>query len=47
MFRGAAMGEALRIVYRTISGFMTHKAGLTQGQPQCGAITLIQRLAAH
>jgi hypothetical protein len=25
----AAMGEALRIVYRATSGFLVHKAGLT------------------
>jgi hypothetical protein len=39
----AAMGEALRIVYRTISGFMIHKAGLTRSTGQCGAVTLVQR----
>ena len=38
------MGEALRIVYRAISGFVIRKAGLTRGQAQCGAVTLIQPL---
>jgi hypothetical protein len=42
----AATGEALRIVYRTINGFMIRKAGLTQGQAQCGAVTLIQRFSS-
>jgi ribosomal protein S27E len=37
----AAMGEALRIVYRTISGFLIRKAGLTRNTGQCGAVTLI------
>jgi hypothetical protein len=41
-----AMGEALRIVYRVISGFMICKAGLTRGQAQCGAVTLIQRFGS-
>jgi Putative transposase len=40
------MGEALRIVYRTIGGFMVRKAGLTQGKAQCGAVTLIQRFGS-
>jgi hypothetical protein len=40
------MGEALRIVYRAISGFMIRKAGLTRGQAQCGAVTLIQRFGS-
>jgi hypothetical protein len=42
----AAMGEALRIVYRAISGFMIRKAGLTRGRAQCGAVTLIQRFGS-
>jgi hypothetical protein len=40
------MGEALRIVYRAISGFMIRKAGLTRGRAQCGAVTLIQRFGS-
>jgi hypothetical protein len=42
----AAMGEALRIVYRTISGFLIRKAGLTRNTGQCGAVTLIQRFGS-
>jgi hypothetical protein len=42
----AAMGEALRIVYRTISGFLIHKAGLTRSTGQCGAVTLVQRFGS-
>jgi ribosomal protein S27E len=42
----AAMGEALRIVYRPISGFLIHKAGLTRNTGQCGAVTLIQRFGS-
>jgi hypothetical protein len=42
----AAMGEALRIVYRTISGFMIHKAGLTRTTGQSGAVTLVQRFGS-
>jgi ribosomal protein S27E len=41
-----AMGAALRIVYRAISGFMIRSAGLTRGQAQCGAVTLIQRFGS-
>jgi hypothetical protein len=40
------MGEALRIVYRVISGFLIHKAGLTRSTGQCGAVTLIQRFGS-
>jgi hypothetical protein len=42
----AAMGEALRIVYRTISGFLIHKADLTRATGQCGAVTLVQRFGS-
>jgi hypothetical protein len=42
----AAMGEALRIVYRAISGFMVRKAGLTRSEAQCGSVTLIQRFGS-
>jgi ribosomal protein S27E len=42
----AAMGEALRIVYRTISGFLIRRAGLARGTGQCGAVTLIQRFGS-
>jgi hypothetical protein len=41
-----AMGEALSIVYRAISGFMLGKAKLTRAQGQCGAVTLIQRFGS-
>ena len=40
------MGAALRIVYRTVSGFMIHKAELTRTTGQCGAVTLIQRFGS-
>jgi hypothetical protein len=42
----AAMGEALRIVYRTISGFLIRKAGLTRTTGQSGAVTLVQRFGS-
>jgi len=38
-----AMGEALSIVFRAITGFMIGKAKLTRREGQCGAVTLIQR----
>jgi ribosomal protein S27E len=41
-----AMGEALRIVYRTISGFLIHQAGLTRATGQSGAVTLVQRFGS-
>jgi ribosomal protein S27E len=41
-----AMGEALAIVYRALSGFLLRKAGLTRRQAQCGAVTLIQRFGS-
>ncbi len=40
------MSNALSVVYRAIAGFLIHKAGLTQVQSQCGAITLIQRFGS-
>jgi hypothetical protein len=42
----SAMGAALRIVYRAISGFMVRKAGLTRSTAQSGAVTLIQRFGS-
>jgi transposase-like zinc-binding protein/putative transposase len=42
----AAVSDALGVVYRAIAGFLIHKAGLTQAQAQCGAITLIQRFSS-
>jgi ribosomal protein S27E len=42
----AAIGAALRIVYRTIIGFMVRKAGLTRSEAQCGSVTLIQRFGS-
>jgi ribosomal protein S27E len=41
-----AVGEALAIVYRALSGFLLRKAGLTRRQAQCGAVTLIQRFGS-
>jgi len=40
-----AMSDALGIVYRA-AGFLIHKAGLTQGNAQCGAVTVIQRFGS-
>jgi ribosomal protein S27E len=42
----AALGEALSLVYRALSGFMLRKAKLTRAQGQCGAVTLIQRFGS-
>jgi hypothetical protein len=42
----AAMGETLRIVYRTISGFLIRKAGLTRSTGQSGTVTLVQRFGS-
>jgi hypothetical protein len=39
-----AMGEALSIVFRAISGFMVGKAKLTRREGQCGTVTLIPAL---
>jgi hypothetical protein len=42
----AALGEALAIVYRAIAAFLIKKAGQTQAEAQCGAITLVQRFGS-
>jgi hypothetical protein len=42
----ASLSESLGIVYRAIAAFQIKKAGLTQKQAQCGAITLIQRFGS-
>ena len=33
-------------LYRAIAGFLIHKAGFTQGNAQCGAVTVIQRFGS-
>ena len=41
-----AMGKVLRIVYRTISTPLIHKAGYSLEDGATGAVTLIQRFAS-
>jgi hypothetical protein len=41
-----AMGKVLRIVYRAISTYLIHKAGLSLRDGATGAVTLIQRFGS-
>ena len=41
-----SLTQVLRTVYRTISGFLLKKAGLTRAQGATGAVTLVQRFGS-
>ena len=42
----AALTQVLGEVYRTISGFLLHRAGLTRATGATGAVTLVQRFGS-